>query len=159
MFRPYWVILRQCISWKELLLHCFASSRWIVINTSYFAPRLRPLYVVGGETLVLLCVRLVLIWKLTVLPWRASSSETFVSIHETIQRYIQEDNHLSVDSRLTRGELSGGFIYKLDWCIQHLCERFFFLNECVQNEGNFIFRSNMCFEALKGFVWFFLFNV
>jgi hypothetical protein len=59
MFRPYWVILRQRIYWKELLLHCFASSRWIVINTSYFA-LFAPLYV-GDEPLVLLCVPLVLI--------------------------------------------------------------------------------------------------
>jgi hypothetical protein len=58
MFQPYWVILRQRIYWKELLLHCFASSRWIVISTSYFAPCLRPLYVVEGEPLILLCVLL-----------------------------------------------------------------------------------------------------
>jgi hypothetical protein len=61
MFRLYWIILRQRMYWKELLLHCFTSSRWIVINTSYFAPCLRPLYVVGGEPLVLPCLRLVLI--------------------------------------------------------------------------------------------------
>jgi hypothetical protein len=61
MFRPYWVIFRQRIYLKELLLDCFAFSRGIVINTSYFAPRLRPLYVVGGEPLVPLCV-CVLCW-------------------------------------------------------------------------------------------------
>jgi hypothetical protein len=61
MFRPYWVILRQRIYGKELLLHCFASSRWIATNTSHFAPCFRPLFVVGGEPLVLLCVHLVLV--------------------------------------------------------------------------------------------------
>jgi hypothetical protein len=64
MFRPYWVIFRQRIYWKKRLLHCFASSRGIIIRTSYFAPCLRPLYVVGVEPLVLLCVRLMLIWSL-----------------------------------------------------------------------------------------------
>jgi hypothetical protein len=63
MFRPYWVILRQRIYRKELLLHCFASSRWIVFNTSYFALCLRPLYVFECGPLVLLCVRLVLTCK------------------------------------------------------------------------------------------------
>jgi hypothetical protein len=48
---------------------------------------------------------------------KAGSSETFVSIHESTQRYIQKDN-LGIEFRLTRGELSGDFIYKIDWCIQ-----------------------------------------
>jgi hypothetical protein len=55
MFRPYWVILRKHIYWKKVLLHLFASSRWIVINMSYFASCLRPLCCWGWATHSTVC--------------------------------------------------------------------------------------------------------